>query len=185
MSGGDSDAIVYGGAGIYPDQRRIDGACDQPGLTAFRTAVRRFRSLIERARAMSAEVWGVLNGGQSQFRNQWADGFGWHPKTMAGRAFTVRFMPARSGIRQRQSPVQPELQPSSTIRRRSTCCSRGCSGGGSVRRRRRHDRSGNLFYYVMKTTKSAGMVIDGAIRICRASQKMDMPAYFRVRIRAR
>jgi len=37
----------------------------------------------------------------------------------------------------------------------------------------------NLFYYVMKTTKSAGVVIDGAIRDLEGIAQMDMPAYFR------
>ncbi len=37
----------------------------------------------------------------------------------------------------------------------------------------------NLFYYIMKTTKSAGMVVDGAIRDLQGDSEMDMPAYFR------
>src|SRR5712672_2123588 len=50
--------------------------------------------LIERARGMSAEeVWAVLPG--KGFRNQYEGGFHvLHPgKKLAGRAFTVQFMP--------------------------------------------------------------------------------------------
>src|SRR4051812_25127468 len=56
-------------------------------------------SLIERARAMSAEeVWSILPG--KNFRNQWEDGFQvLHPgKTMVGRAFTLQFMPQRPDL---------------------------------------------------------------------------------------
>jgi regulator of RNase E activity RraA len=37
----------------------------------------------------------------------------------------------------------------------------------------------NLFYYVMKTTKNGGLVVDGAIRDLEGISKMPMPAYFR------
>ena len=37
----------------------------------------------------------------------------------------------------------------------------------------------NLFYYIMKTTKNGGLVVDGAIRDLEGSPSMDMPAYFR------
>jgi 4-hydroxy-4-methyl-2-oxoglutarate aldolase len=37
----------------------------------------------------------------------------------------------------------------------------------------------NLFYYIMKTTKGAGLVVDGAIRDLEGIAGMDMPAYFR------
>ena len=42
----------------------------------------------------------ILNSAQSQFKNQWADGFQvLHPgKTMVGRAFTVQFMPSRADL---------------------------------------------------------------------------------------
>ena len=56
-------------------------------------------ALIERARGLSAEeVWAVLPG--QGFRNQYADGFKvLHPeKKLAGRAFTVQFMPARADL---------------------------------------------------------------------------------------
>jgi regulator of RNase E activity RraA len=37
----------------------------------------------------------------------------------------------------------------------------------------------SLFYYIMKTTKSGGLVVDGAIRDLEGIRRMDMPAYFR------
>jgi regulator of RNase E activity RraA len=37
----------------------------------------------------------------------------------------------------------------------------------------------NLFYYIMKTTKTGGLVVDGSIRDLEGIQHMDMPAYFR------
>jgi 4-hydroxy-4-methyl-2-oxoglutarate aldolase len=37
----------------------------------------------------------------------------------------------------------------------------------------------NLFYYLMKATKGAGLVVDGAIRDLEGISRMDMPAYFR------
>jgi 4-hydroxy-4-methyl-2-oxoglutarate aldolase len=36
----------------------------------------------------------------------------------------------------------------------------------------------NLFYYIMKATKGAGMVIDGSIRDLEGIAVMQMPAYF-------
>lgn len=143
-------------------------------------------SLIERARAMSAEeVWGVLSTGQSQFKNQWADGFQvLHPgKTMAGRAFTVQFMPARGDLakyandKARASGITTQfnnqaaldmLQPGDVL----VVDLFGKIDGGTI-------VGDNLFYYVLKTTRSAGMVIDGAIRDLQGIAEMDMPAYFR------
>jgi 4-hydroxy-4-methyl-2-oxoglutarate aldolase len=37
----------------------------------------------------------------------------------------------------------------------------------------------NLFYYIMRTTKNGGLVVDGSIRDLEGIQRMDMPAYFR------
>ena len=39
----------------------------------------------------------------------------------------------------------------------------------------------NLFYYIMKATKSGGLVVDGAMRDLEGISEMDMPAYFRKR----
>jgi regulator of RNase E activity RraA len=37
----------------------------------------------------------------------------------------------------------------------------------------------NLFYYIMKTTKNGGIVVDGAVRDLEGIGEMPMPAYFR------
>jgi regulator of RNase E activity RraA len=37
----------------------------------------------------------------------------------------------------------------------------------------------NLFYYLMKSAKAAGLVVDGAIRDLEGISAMEMPAYFR------
>jgi regulator of RNase E activity RraA len=37
----------------------------------------------------------------------------------------------------------------------------------------------NLLYYIMKTTKTGGLVVDGSIRDLEGISRMDMPAYFR------
>ena len=37
----------------------------------------------------------------------------------------------------------------------------------------------NLFYYIMKTTKNGGLVVDGAIRDLEGISEMGMPCYFR------
>lgn len=143
-------------------------------------------SMIERAKAMSAEEsWAILNGGQSQYKNQWADGFQvLHPGiTMAGRAFTVQFMPARADLNKvasdnaRAAGITTQfnnqaaidmLQPGDVL----VVDLGGKIDGGTI-------VGDNLFYYIMKTTKGAGMVVDGAIRDLQGIAEMSMPAYFR------
>ena len=148
-------------------------------------------SIINRAREMSAEeVWSILGNGPANgpgraYRNQYADGFEvLHPgKTMVGRAFTVQFMPARPDLdiynsakgvraglpaRMNNQVAIDMLQPGDVL----VVDLFGKVDGGTM-------VGDNLFYYVMKTTKSAGMVIDGAIRDLQGDAEMDMPAYFR------
>jgi 4-hydroxy-4-methyl-2-oxoglutarate aldolase len=156
-------------------------------------------NLLERAKAMSAEeVWSGLNsagggggggrggagGGGAAWRNQWADGFKvLHPKLrMVGRAFTVQFMPARpdvdayvnataqkSGLgRMSNQTAIDMLQPGDVM----VVDLFGKAEGGTI-------VGDNLFYYIMKATKNAGLVVDGAIRDLTGIQEMMMPAYFR------
>jgi regulator of RNase E activity RraA len=151
-------------------------------------------ALLERARAMSAEeVWAGLNqaagagggrGGQA-YRNQYEDGFQvLHPKLkMVGRAFTVQFMPARPdvdtyvnakakanglGDRLYNQTAIDMLQPGDVI----VVDLFGKTDGGTI-------VGDNLFYYIMKATKSGGMVVDGAVRDLEGISDMLMPAYFR------
>jgi regulator of RNase E activity RraA len=139
--------------------------------------------LIERARGLSAEeVLAILPG--KGFRNQYEDGFQiLHPgKKLAGRAFTVQFMPLRpdldgvinakrqtAGLSRLNNQVPMDmLQPGDVL----VVDLFGLKEGGTI-------VGDNLFYYIMKTTKSAGLVVDGAIRDLEGISGMDMPAYFR------
>jgi regulator of RNase E activity RraA len=140
-------------------------------------------SLIERAKGMSAEeVFAVLP--HREFKNQYVDGFQiLHPdKKMVGRAFTVQFMPAR-----------PDLDSVMTAKAKAAGIPRlynqaaidmvqpgdilvvdlfGKGEDGTI-------VGDNLFYYLMKSAKAAGLVVDGAIRDLEGISAMEMPAYFR------
>ena len=140
-------------------------------------------ALIERARGLSAEeVFAILpNKG---FRNQYADGFQvLHPsKRLVGRAFTLQFMPLRPDLegviatkakaagldRINNQTAIDMLQPGDVL----VVDLFGQEEGGTI-------VGDNLFYYIMKATKGAGLVVDGAIRDLDGISGMDMPAYFR------
>jgi 4-hydroxy-4-methyl-2-oxoglutarate aldolase len=152
-------------------------------------------NLLQRAREMSAEeVWSGLNaaGGQgggggrggAAWRNQYDDG--WqilHPKMrLVGRALTVQFMPSRPDIDAAARAAAQKaghanlsnqtaidmLQPGDVL----VVDLFGKGDGGTI-------VGDNLFYYIMKTTKTGGLVVDGAIRDLTGIQEMMMPAYFR------
>jgi regulator of RNase E activity RraA len=144
-------------------------------------------SILTRAKEISSEeVWAVVGNGPGRgYMNQYADGFEvLHPgKTLVGRAFTVQFMPSRPDLNTYNSakgvknglPASMNnqvaidmLQPGDVL----VVDLFGKVDGGTM-------VGDNLFYYVMKTTKSAGMVIDGAIRDLDGVSEMDMPAYVR------
>ncbi|MCC6859220.1 MAG: dimethylmenaquinone methyltransferase [Bryobacterales bacterium] len=139
--------------------------------------------LIERARGLSAEeIWGVLPG--KGYRNQYEDGFQvLHPgKKLVGRAFTAQFMPSRPDLdnvararakaagraRLSNQTVIDMLQPGDVL----VVDLFGKKEGGTL-------VGDNLFYYIMRATKGAGLVVDGAIRDLEGIANMDMPAYFR------
>jgi regulator of RNase E activity RraA len=132
-------------------------------------------ALLEKARGVSSEE---LMG------NQYTDGFQvLHPgMKMVGRAFTVAFMPTRpdldgfakaratkagiTGTFNNQTVIDM-LQPGDII-----CVDLfGKKQGGTF-------VGDNLFYYIMRTTKGAGMVIDGSIRDLEGIATMEMPLYF-------
>jgi regulator of RNase E activity RraA len=140
-------------------------------------------ALIERARGMSAEeAWAVLPG--KGFRNQYEDGFQvLHPgKKLLGRAFTLQFMPVRPDIdsvlnsqakargveRLNNQYAIDMLQPGDVL----VVDLFGKADGGTI-------VGDNLFYYIMKTTVTGGLVVDGSIRDLEGISAMDMPAYFR------
>jgi len=139
--------------------------------------------LIERTRAMSAEeVFAILPG--KGFRNQYEDGFQiLHPgKKMVGRAFTLQFMPLRpdldgainakaqaAGIGRMNNQVAIDMvQPGDVL----VVDLFGQADGGTI-------VGDNLFYYLMKSARAAGLVVDGSIRDLEGISEMDMPAYFR------
>jgi len=139
--------------------------------------------LIERARGLSAEeIWAILPG--KEFRNQYEDGFQiLHPgKKMVGRAFTVQFMPTRpdidnvlsarakaQGLARLNNQVAIDMLQAGDV---LVVDLFGKEDGGTI-------VGDNLFYYVMKTTGSGGLVVDGSIRDLEGIAAMDMPAYFR------
>ena len=140
-------------------------------------------ALIERARGLSSEeVFAILP--KEGFRNQYADGFRiLHPGTkLVGRAFTVQFMPLRPDLdgvisarakaaglpRLSNQTAIDMLQPGDVL----VVDLFGQQEGGTI-------VGDNLFYYIMKATKNAGLVVDGAIRDLEGISRMAMPAYFR------
>lgn len=140
-------------------------------------------SLIERARGMSSEeVFAILPA--KGFRNQYEDGFQiLHPnRKLVGRAFTVQFMPLRpdldtvinakaqaAGIGRMYNQVPIDMLEAGDV---LVVDLFGKTEGGTI-------VGDNLFYYIMKATKGAGLVVDGAIRDLDGISEMDMPAYFR------
>jgi regulator of RNase E activity RraA len=140
-------------------------------------------SLLQRAKDISSEeVFAILPG--KGFRNQYEDGFQiLHPgKKLVGRAFTVQFMPLRpdldtainakaqaAGLPRMYNQVPIDmLQPGDVL----VVDLFGKADGGTI-------VGDNLFYYIMKSAKAAGLVVDGAIRDLDGISEMDMPAYFR------
>jgi 4-hydroxy-4-methyl-2-oxoglutarate aldolase len=139
--------------------------------------------LIARARGLSSEeVWAGLQ--QKGFNNQYADGFQiLHPgTTMVGRAFTVQFMPLRpdiDGVAQTKAKARglPHLhnqtaidmvQPGDVL----VVDLFGKKVDGTI-------VGDNLFYYLWKGARSAGLVVDGSIRDLDGLSEIDLPAYFR------
>jgi len=139
--------------------------------------------LMERARGLSAEeVLAVLPG--KNYRNQFANGFQvLHPgQKLVGRAFTVQFMPVRPdlegvvnanakalGVGRMNNQVAIDmLQPGDVL----VVDLFGMDENGTI-------VGDNLFYYIMKAAKGAGLVVDGAIRDLEGIRNMAMPAYFR------
>jgi 4-hydroxy-4-methyl-2-oxoglutarate aldolase len=143
--------------------------------------------LLERMRGVSAEeIFGVLGGGRggNNFHNTYADGFEiLHPaKKLVGRAFTVQFMPLRTDLEDyakakataaghpvlNNQTALDMLQPGDVL----VVDLYGMGENGTI-------VGDNLFYYVMKTTKTGGIVVDGAIRDLEGIREMDMPLYYK------
>jgi len=134
-------------------------------------------SLIERARGMSMEeAFAILPG--KGFRNQYEDGFQvlYPKKKMVGRAFTVQFMPARPDLdavvnakgRITNQTAIDMVQPGDVL----VVDLFGKVTDATI-------VGDNLFYYLAKTAKASGLVVDGAIRDLEGISEIDMPAYYR------
>jgi 4-hydroxy-4-methyl-2-oxoglutarate aldolase len=134
-------------------------------------------SFIERAKGMSMEeIFAIVPG--KGFRNQYDDGFQilYPKKKMVGRAFTVQFLPARPDLdavvnangRVYNQTAIDMLQPGDVL----VVDLFGKGIDGTI-------VGDNLFYYMAKSAKAAGLVVDGAIRDLEGISEIDMPAYFR------
>jgi 4-hydroxy-4-methyl-2-oxoglutarate aldolase len=142
---------------------------------------------LERAKDTSAEEITISNGGRGGGGNVYSQYEGdfrvLHPELkMAGRAFTVTFMPPRqdldsvvtAGLRERGIPtlnnqyVIDMLQPGDVL----VVDLYGKHEGGTI-------VGDNLFYYIMKATKGGGLVVDGSFRDLDGIQDMLMPCYYR------
>jgi len=168
---------------ILPKQDLIDYTAKSPFDRLVDGRPKVPDAMIERARDLSSEeVWATLH--EKSFNNQYADGFQvLHPgRTMVGRAFTVQFMPLRTDVedvaegkaKERGLPRLTNqaaidmLQPGDVL----VVDLFGKKVDGTI-------VGDNLFYYVMKATKSGGLVVDGSIRDLDGLSEIDMPGYFR------
>jgi 4-hydroxy-4-methyl-2-oxoglutarate aldolase len=139
--------------------------------------------LLDRAKGLSAEeVWAVLPG--KGYKYQWADGFVvLHPGLkLVGRAFTAQFMPTRPDVmaaltanataagiaRYNHQYAIDQLQPGDVF----VADMFGKKDDGPI-------VGDNLFYYIMKATRSAGLVVEGSVRDLEGLMPIQMPAYFR------
>jgi regulator of RNase E activity RraA len=101
---------------------------------------------------------------------------------MVGRAFTVQFMPSRADVddvaqakakehglkRLMNQTAIDMLQPGDVL----IVDLFGKKVNGTI-------VGDNLFFYVMKATRGAGLVVDGSVRDLDGLSEIDMPAYFR------
>ena len=141
---------------------------------------------LERAKGISQEEISVPSGGgrggggYSQYAGDWNV---LHPEMkMAGRAFTMAFMPARADLDQVVMAKAKEkgipslnnqygfdmLQPGDVL----VADLYGKKEGGTI-------VGDNLFYYVMKATRNGGLVVDGSLRDLDGISPMPMPCYYR------
>ncbi len=140
---------------------------------------------LERAKDMSAEevITSRNSAGLPAYSQYEGDFRVLHPEMkMAGRAFTVMFMPTRpdldsvitAKLRERGVPllnnqyVIDMLQPGDVM----VVDLYGKHEGGTI-------VGDNLFYYIMKATKGGGLVVDGSFRDLDGIQEMAMPCYYR------
>jgi regulator of RNase E activity RraA len=119
-------------------------------------------------------------GGYSQYEGDWRV---LHPEMkMTGRAVTLAFMPARTDLDQvvmakaKEKGIQTLnnqygidlVQPGDVL----VVDLFGKKEGGTL-------VGDNLFYYIMRATRSGGLVVDGSIRDLDGISPMGMPCYYR------
>ncbi len=139
-------------------------------------------NLIERARGLSMEE--VLSIGQKGYRNQYVDG--WKVlqpgKKLVGRAFTVLFMPSRPDV-DGVASARGKAKGIGTYNNQAVIDMLGPGDVVVVDLFGKKDGGtfvgDNLFYYIMRATNGAGMIIDGSIRDLEGIAPMGMPAYIR------
>jgi len=138
--------------------------------------------MLERARELSMEE--ILSIAAQGYRNQYVDG--WQVlqpgRKLVGRVFTVQFMPLRPDL-DRFAAGRAKARGIDTLNNQAII---DMLQPGDVivvdlfgKKEQGTFVGDNLFYYVMKATKGAGMVVDGAIRDLEGISGMEMPAYFR------
>ena len=141
---------------------------------------------LQRAKGLSQEEItipggrGGGGGGYSQYEGDWRV---LHPEIkMAGRVFTLQFMPGRQDLdsiilgKLREKGVQnlnnqyalDMLQPGDVL----VVDLFGKKEGGTI-------VGDNLFYYIMKATKGGGLVVDGSFRDLDGIADMPMACYYR------
>jgi regulator of RNase E activity RraA len=141
---------------------------------------------LDRAKDTSAEeiVMSRIGGGGLPVYSQYEGDFRvLHPDMkMAGRAFTVMFMPTRPDLDSvitaklravgvptlNNQYVIDMLQPRDVL----VVDLYGKHEGGTI-------VGDNLFYYIMKATNGGGLVVDGSFRDLDGIQDMRMPCYYR------
>lgn len=136
--------------------------------------------LIKRARDLDLESEDIRVGGGYDFRSQFVDGFRilLPGKKMVGRAVTVQFMPARSDV---ADIAREKAKARGLVRRGIDMLQPGDIIVVDLFGKKEQGAfiGNNLFYYIMKTTNSAGIVLDGSLREVGENAKWDMQAYFR------
>jgi regulator of RNase E activity RraA len=153
-------------------------------------------SFLERAKEMSQEEvlinWGNaggpaggrgMAGGPSNYSQFAGDFQVLHPgKKMVGRALTVQFMPRRpdldnivlgkakeKGVQQLNNQYAIDMvQPGDIL----VVDLFGKKEGGTI-------VGDNLFYYIMKASHGAGLVLEGSFRDLEGISEFDMPCYYR------
>jgi regulator of RNase E activity RraA len=150
-------------------------------------------ALLNRARGLSQEEVIVNFGGDAGSGGRGGQGprysqftGGWqvlHPgKMLVGRAVTAAFMPARPDLDAVVTAKAKEkgidtlnnqhvidmLQPGDVL----VVDLYGKDEGGTI-------VGDNLFYYILQTTQTGGLVVNGGIRDLQGIAEMDMPAYYR------